>query len=375
MSSDYTVCCYYFPNYHVDPRNEKVHGKGWSEWELVKRGEPRLTGHQQPKVPFWGYTDESDPAQMAQKIAAAADHAVDVFLYDWYYYDDGPFIERGLEKGFLGAPNNSRMKFALMWANHDWYNIHPAKLRERNNLLYPGRIKPETFKVITAHCINTYFKHPSYWLIEGRPYFSVYDLQKMIESFGSVEATREAFEAFRSDCRRAGLPGLHINCVLWGQTILPGEKIPANPVELVRKLGFDSFTSYVWVHHGGLSKVPFSDYDACRDNYFAYWDRIVKEIPLPYYPNVTMGWDPSARVVQSEMYDFSGYPCTPILTGNTPERFKEALRLTRERLDASVRGPKIMSINAWNEWTEGSYLEPDMINGMSYLEAIKAVFG
>lgn len=55
MSSEYTIACYYFPNYHVDPRNEAVHGPGWSEWELVKRAEPRYPGHRQPRVPLWGY--------------------------------------------------------------------------------------------------------------------------------------------------------------------------------------------------------------------------------------------------------------------------------------------------------------------------------
>jgi hypothetical protein len=28
-----------------------------------------------------------------------------------------------------------------------------------------------------------------------------------------------------------------------------------------------------------------------------------------------------------------------------------------------------------NEWTEGSYLEPDVVNGMKYLEAVRDVFG
>jgi hypothetical protein len=36
---------------------------------------------------------------------------------------------------------------------------------------------------------------------------------------------------------------------------------------------------------------------------------------------------------------------------------------------------RILNINCWNEWTEGSYLEPDTVQGMKYLEAVKAVFG
>src|ERR1700722_18526084 len=61
-SAAITVAAYYFPDYHPgDPRNEKAKGHGWSEWELVKQAKPRFPNHQQPKIPAWGYTDESDP--------------------------------------------------------------------------------------------------------------------------------------------------------------------------------------------------------------------------------------------------------------------------------------------------------------------------
>src|ERR1041384_3177331 len=89
-----TVVSYYFGNYHPgDPRNAKQKGPDWSEWELVKNAKPRFPGHEQPHVPLWGYQDESKPAVMAQKIAAAADHGIDAFIFDWYYYDDGPFLD------------------------------------------------------------------------------------------------------------------------------------------------------------------------------------------------------------------------------------------------------------------------------------------
>jgi hypothetical protein len=88
-----------------------------------------------------------------------------------------------------------------------------------------------------------------------------------------------------------------------------------------------------------------------------------------------MGWDPSPRTVQSDIYTNKGYPFTPILEGNTPEAFKEALLKVKDFLDQRKAGPKIFTINAWNEWTEGSYLEPDTLRGMGYLEAIRNVFG
>ncbi|MHB8903120.1 MAG: glycosyltransferase WbsX family protein [Thermoguttaceae bacterium] len=370
-----TVACYYFGNYHPgDPRNEKSKGKGWSEWELVKAAKPRFPGHHQPNVPLWGYTDESDPKVMAQKIAAAADHGVDAFIFDWYYYNDGPFLDRPIDLGFLKAENNSRLKFSFMWANHDWTEIHPYRRGAEREVLYPGAVTPDTFQKICDHVIGSYFAHPSYWRIDGRPYFSFYDLTTLVESFGGVKATREALDQFRAKAVAAGLPGLHLNAVVWGQAILPGERKPADAARLVKDLGFDSVTSYVWIHHVSLPQLQ-TDYNEVRDAYFRYWNEAERKFDVPYFPNVTMGWDSSPRAHQDDEFGNFGYPFTNTISGNTPERFKEALAMTRRRLLAQPDGPRIFNINCWNEWTEGSYLEPDTVHGMKYLEAVRDVFG
>ncbi len=379
MTDPYQIAVYYFPNYHSDPRNAQVHGEGWTEWEVVKRACPRYPQHYQPRVPVWGYEDEADPAVMARKIGAAADHGVDAFIFDWYWYNDGPFIERGLEQGFMGAANNRRLKFALMWANHNWVDIHPAKLnecrRQDHRLLYPGPVTRQTFDTVVSYCIERYFKHPSYWKISGAPYFSVYDLSALIEGMGGVELTRAALADFRTLTQAAGFPDLHLNQVLWNRVILPGETEVRDPNCLMHTLGFDSVTSYVWIHHVPLVTFPETDYTWVFDNYMQYWAKAVQQVDLPYYPNATMGWDSSPRTVQSEVFLDAGYPFTPILTGNTPEAFCSALKAIKVRMDASGMKQKILTINAWNEWTEGSYLEPDQRHGMKYLEAIRDVFG
>ncbi len=374
QSPGYTVACFYFPNYHVDARNEKRHGPGWTEWELVKRAEPRFRGHRQPRVPAWGYTDEADPGAMARKIDAAADHGIDVFLFDWYWYDDGPFLQRGLEEGFLKAANNRRLRFAVMWANHDWFDIMPAKLGVQA-LQYPARVTPATFETMTNHILNTYFSHPSHWKIDGRPVFSVYELYQLVQSLGGVDATAAALQKFRERTRAAGFPGLHLNAVAWGVQILPGEKVVKNAAELIAKLGFDSVTSYVWVHHVPLTDFPQTPYEKVMQQAVAHWDKASAEFGVPYWPNVTMGWDSSPRTVQSDRFINAGYPFMATISGNTPAAFKEALSRAREFLDRRGGGARTLTINAWNEWTEGSYLEPDTITGMGYLEAIRAVFG
>jgi hypothetical protein len=366
------AACYYFPNYHPgDRRNDTHKGRGWCEWELVKNARLRYPGHDQPKVPLWGCLDESEPAVMERKIEAAALHSIEAFIFDWYHYEDGPFLEAALDRGFLGAKNNRSIKFALMWANHDWTDIHPYRKGAPDKLLFPGRVSPAAFEKITAHAIEKYFTHPSYWRVMGNPYFSIYDLQKLAESFGSISETRKALDGFRDRAAKHGLSGVHLNAVVWENVILPGEKNPADPSQIVKSLGFDSVSSYVWVHHVRLPKME-TDYDRVRDEYFKYWDRADKRFGAPYFPNVTMGWDSSPRAHQDDVFDGSRYPFSNTMGKNTPERFGEALRETVKRLAGRPAAERIFTINCWNEWTEGSYLEPDARRGNAYLEAVRS---
>jgi hypothetical protein len=310
---------------------------------------------------------------MAQKIDAAADNGIDCFIFDWYLYNECPFLNRCLDEGFLKAKNTEKIKFALMWANHDWFDIQPYTAGAKQKLLYRGIINPIRYDEICDYLIKEYFIKPNYWKIDGQPYFSIYDIQKFIESFGSIDSTRAAMDRMRQKAVAAGLKGVHWNLVAWGNPILPGEKVPSNTAELIKMLGFNSVTSYVWIHHAGLPEVQ-TDYNKVRDAYFAYWSKAKSEYGVPYFPNVTMGWDPSPRTNQNEKWGNFGYPYSNTIGNNTPENFKKALQLTREKLLADPNGPRILNINCWNEWTEGSYLEPDKVNGFAYLNAIKEIF-
>ena len=372
------VAVYYFPNYHVDPINEQTHGKGWTEWELVKRATPRFPGHAQPKTPLWGYLDESKPATAERQIAAAADHAIDAFIYDWYWYDNQPFLHRALEEGYLHAANRDRLKFALMWANHDWLNIFPYKRGMKHTVLTSGLVSSEAFEAATDYMIEKYFCQPSYWRVNGGLYFSFYELMSLIQSFGTVDATKRALERFREKVRKAGLGELHLNAVVWGIQNLPGEKKLERPDERVRELGFDSVTSYVWVHNVPLDDFPTVDYTKVARKAERDWSRFKGEFTVPYFPNVSMGWDSTPRTVQSDVYEREalGYPFTPTIIGNTPDKFEEAMRAVKRFLEQSDRDtPRIVTVNSWNEWTEGSYIEPDTVHGTAYLDAIRRVFG
>ena len=375
-SPGYDIAAYYFPNYHNDDsRNQLRYGKGWSEWELVKNAQPRFDGHKQPKIPLWGYTNESDPDVMEMKINAASKYGVDVFIYDWYYYNDGPFLEKGLENGFLKVKNNNKVRFALMWANHDWVDLFPRNPETGTApLFYPGTITPETFDKMTDYIISAYFSQPTYWKVDGSPYFSIYELFKFVESMGGKEGAKVALEKFRAKTKKAGFRDLHLNAVVWGIQILPNETELKEPSQLLDFLSFNSTTSYVWIHHVGLDNFPQTDYKVVQDKYSEFCEQYVKTVKQPYYPNVTVGWDATPRYSQKVDFRNMGYPCMAVMNNNSPENFQNALEASKSWTDKNLKNNKIITINSWNEWTEGSYLEPERESGYQYLEAIKSVF-
>jgi hypothetical protein len=320
------------------------------EWHALEEAKPRFPGQRQPKVPLWGYQDESDPVVMAQKIDAAADNHVSVFLFDWYWHD-GPMLEDALNKGFLKAPNRSRLKFALMWDNHA-----------------AGTVGRDKFDAMTEHIVRDYFSSSSYWKIDGRCYFSIYQLSDFIRDLGGIEQARAALESFRKKAADAGFGGVYLNIIDWG--------IPKEPPGAIKLLGADSVTSYVWVHKIKLDSFPKTDYARTGERYFEYWDAHKNDYGIPYFPNATMGWDPTPRVPAQKPYDGkSGYPNTPVLWDNSPKKFKSALISAKTRALTLPPGERIVTVYAWNEWTEGGNLEPDTVTKMSYLQAIRDVFG
>lgn len=343
---------YYFPNWH---RHAGQNGELFGEWMNVRRALPRFEGHQQPKRPVWGIEDEADPKVMAKKIGTAADYGLGAFVFCWYYHEEGPYLDSALNNGYLQADNRSRLPFALMWANHDVGGR-------------AGAVSRLVFDRIADLLVERYFKEPTYWRIKGRCYFSIYEPMTFIRGMGGVLPAREALDSLRDKARRAGCGEIHINLIDWQLAQQPDAGQP------VRDLGADSVTSYVWLHTVPLAHFPASDYAAMRTDYFAFWDRHWAAASTPHFPNVIMGWDPTPRLRPDQPHTGKSYPDTAVLTGNTPQEFRQALLAARERAMKLPAGQRYVTIYAWNEWTEGGYLEPEESTGLQYLEAIRDVF-
>ncbi len=367
MNQRYDIAAYYWPAYHDEPRWRRFMPKGEGEWQTVRAAAPKFAGHQQPRVPAWGYEDESDPGVMERKIHAAASHGVNTFVFDWYWYENQPFLEEALNRGFLGAPNNDRMRFYLMWANHDATTLWDLEQSHEYRVIWPGAADRAAFDAAAARMIERYFGHSSYYLIDGKPVLSIYELGTLITGLGGLEATKDALGSFRERVRAAGFPGVHLQAILWANipkspAILPGGGPPADRAETqdntIRYLGFDSLTNYQWCHY----VTPRGEYRAWGEAAVAAWERWADEFSVPFFPHVSIGWDTNPRFKDLR---------PDIVTGGTPEAFRGFLLRAMRHVDARGLIPPLITVNAWNEWSESSYLEPDTVWGMQYLEAVR----
>ena len=325
-----------------------------------------------PRIPLWGYVNEADSKVMEMQINCAVEHGVNVFIYDWYWYDNRPFLENCLNDGFLKAENNEKMKFCLMWANHDATHLWDKRNSDRDlsTVIWSGVVTPQIFSEICDRTIEKYFKKNNYYCIDGCPVYMIFDIDNFIRSFGTSDECKKGIEEFRRKTVSAGFKGLHFQVVHWRNRVFNWLKDSdpnkgANSAEMYRYLGVDSVTSYNW----GCSADMDGNFNDVSNEYIEALNNETDALPVPFYPNISVGWDNNVR-----FNDF----IPGVIYNNTPENFKATCQKIKAFADESIKKgimkAPFITVNSWNEWTETSYLQPDDLFGYGYLEAIKEVF-
>ncbi len=357
----YHVCALVWPSCHDDSLGRTNWEEGIGEWEVIRKGNPRFEGHYQPKEPLWGYEMDNDPKVVEKWINTALEHGVNTFVYDWYWFDHYPYLESALNDGFLKAPSNEKMEFFIMWANHNvkhnYWNYH--KWGDDDSFLWSGAIDPADWPVIVKRVISQYFGKPNYTKIDGKPVFAIFSAELFIESFGSLEAAREAMEYMRSETVAAGFPGLHF-MMMSGAGSNPDKK---HVDRIDRHMQLDP-DSWAWYNMGGFDP----DYIVHNENAVRMREAWDNRLDIPVFPTVSIGWDDTPRFPAKGIND-----CTHL--NQSPAVFEKYLRKAKDYAGEHAAGqPRFIFINAWNEWIEGSYLLPDKVNGFGYLKAVQSVF-
>lgn len=371
MKKQYDVAAYIWPAYTGDETRTRMFWKeGYGEWQSVhnvkENSKDKPKDYRWERRPLWGYVNEANPDVMEMEINCAHRHGVNVFIYDWYWYDDRPFLEHCLRDGYLKARNNDLVKFYIMWANHNVYhtwNIELSSVPElEKDLIWSGSVGFDVFQKLVHRWISEYFTHPSYYRIDGKPVFMLYDIRRFVLGLGGPEGARQALDYFRAETVKAGFPGLHLQIVMNSPDQLDYHgQWGGEAGNLYTMLGFDSAVHYQMKAITDMDRDYGEIIKATKEEY----DRMDAMEGVTYFPHVSLGWDNNPRFRTFQ-------PC--VTTGNTPEKVEIALRQAKDYVDSHDLPAPLVIVNSWNEWTETSYLQPDNLYGYGYLEAVKRVF-
>ena len=355
------TAAYVYTGWHPIPERDASFHPGFTEWELVAGCRPRFPGHAQPKVPRLGPYDDRDPVELGRRLQLALAHGIDAFVFGVFWCRGKRVFEQGLDEGFLRSAVGGAAPFACMWANRMPRRVLPVA-RADLPVLDPARFVPsdvDDFVRFVAMLATNYFARPNYLTVGGRSYLSIFDATFFVKELG-VDGARAAIAAARRWLDEHGHRGLHLAAIEPNAETLP----------LVRAIGFDSVTHYVFLPDW---KGPFEqDYAAMAALRASQWASFAERSGLPYMPSVAPGWDASARGADFGDKRPDKYPWWPVVTGEHPARFAEALARARAfRCPVGGVDDPLVLVASLNEWSEGHYLEPDERFGMGWLEACR----
>ena len=354
------VAAYVYPGWHPIPERDQRLRPGFTEWELVTGCRPRFAGHAQPRLPLLGPYDDRDPAAVGARVRLARQHGVDALVWGFFWCRGKRVFQDALDLGFLGGPEGGETPFALMWANRLPRGVLPVR-RVDLPVIEGSRLVPtdaDDFVALIAHVAERYFARPNYLTVGGRPYFSIFDSTFFVQEQGPAQAAR-AIAAARAWLAANGFPGLHL------AAIDPSRHVIGD----VRALGFDSVTHYVLLPE--WRGPALQDYEACALRRAGEWEGWARRAGLPYMPSVSPGWDASPRAADLGPERPGKYPWSPVVTGERPALFREALRRGAEFTAGHGHPDPLLFVASLNEWSEGHYLEPDQRHGHAWLEAVR----
>ena len=368
----------YFPQLHPIPENSAWWGEGFTDWDNVKTAQPLFHGHYQPRTPLAkNYYDQSRLDVIRSQVEMAKRYGLYGFCHYHYWFDG---------KQLLETPTNLMLQnrdidfpFCLSWANETWsrrwdgrdhqiliQQTHPPE-KERWQLHFNYLIKAwEDERAIR---------------VDGKPVFVIYRPQ-------NIPAVGQMLDFWREQAVKRGLKGLYF-MVQKQAEFHPRDYLchfdgvfQFQPTESVHSPEFDNphLQKSIWRRRIGR-RLPHSTKEAIHKlelklkyrkathtlyDYNDTWEniaRVRREPEITTYPGAFVDWDNTPRYKQRAI----------IFEGACPENFAAGLRNLVQSMPERQLPEDLIFINAWNEWAEGAYLEPDERHGYGYLEAIKAV--
>lgn len=351
------IIAFYLPQYHTFPENDKFWGKGFTEWTNVKRAVPLYKNHYEPREPLNdNYYNLLDPKTFAWQIELAHKYGIYGFCFYHYWFSGKILMKKPMEM-FL-ENKEYKQHFCISWANETWSRRWNGS--EQDILIRQDHGDEKEWREHFYYLLP-YFKDNRYILDKGKPLFILYKPEIFPKYL-------EMFELWNNLAIKEGFPGMSfaIQSAIWNNSdeydhskvdyrimFEPGFTGLRHKHSVKFKLEHIKCRAFELINTK-LKSEPISYKSFCED----ILDRHVSS--EQYIPGMFVNWDNTPR---------KGEHGSTTL-GNTPELFEKTfsklIRKNREEYHKDM-----IFINAWNEWAEGCYLEPDKKYGYAYLEAVR----
>lgn len=347
------VIAHHLPQFHPTPQNDAWWGRGFTEWSNVTKAKPLFRGHAQPRLPTeLGFYDLRLPEARAAQAALASEHGIGGFMYYHYWFSGTRILERPVEE--ILSSGEPDFPFCLCWANEPWSRRWDGG---EDELL----IRQEYSEAdIRNHCawLADAFKDRRYIKVGTRPVFVIYRYHHIPQELDLVGRMRESLA--------------RLNC--------PDPYFVASnahaPSYDFRETGFDNVLDF---------QPSFGRLHGVDDPRRRTIGRLLRNLRLGKlnahlrlydYEDACLAMEPRQR--------FETIPCVPVGWDNSPRRRSRGAvfvnhtpaafaRVLGRRLTQWARtkpSTDLFFVNAWNEWAEGNYLEPDLEFGRGFLEAL-----
>jgi lipopolysaccharide biosynthesis protein len=355
-SKNIRALCFHFPQFHPIPENDELWGKGFTEWTNAAKAKPLFKGHYQPRLPKdTGFYDLRLPETRETQARMAKEYGIYGFCYYHYWLHGKRLLEKPVNEILrLKEPD---FPFCLCWANEHWTRKWDGL--EHYILVRQDYSEADDIKHINYLCKNV-FNDERYIRINSKPLFLTYNIGKLPDAKKTFYSWREEAKKYGLElylCRVESFPQEHndpyqfgLDAAVefqpdWGRL---GKRLRNNYFwKILRKLGFSN---------QAYGKQIISEYSALMEN------SMKKETPsYKRYPCVTPMWDNSPRRSEDGA----------IIRNSTPELYEKWLTHVVDKFTPFSEEENFIFLNAWNEWAEGNYLEPDLKFGSDYLEATR----
>lgn len=332
-ADDFQIGVFYFPGW----KDNQLGAPSPQPWAPIKKFPE--------KEPALGWYDEGTDDVMRKQLDWMQSYGIDFVAFDWYYSDKtGVLLEHALS-AFMRAPNRNKTKFSILWANH-------AALPKSQT----------EWQSMVRYWIKNYFPRPEFLRINNRPVvfvFSAYLLKIQAESLGIT--TKTLLDSAQTLARQAGLQGIHF-------VAGTGADLPMID-KYAKESGYSAFSAYNY-HQGPMPPLNTMShsYKELDQRYRSHWERFAEKGNLPLIVPMTSGWDKRPWGGSTDPDHDNSL--------STPDEFRAHLEAAKSFMNKNPALTNRMGvICCWNEFGEGSYIEPTKSKGVSYLEMVRRVFG